>query len=303
MARLLAPGPADRLGDAMRPMQIGPECYPCLERLVELTVGLASGNPGLQSQARHAARQIIAQEFAPEAIPAVIANRCHRAIQAITGNADPFASRKAAETVYLARMYRRIVPDYGPDLESLLRLAAVGNAIDFFRGAEEVAQEIRSRVDFGISALPWLRRELAGPPGFLLYLADNAGEQVFDRPLVDYLRAKGWRVIYVVKGGPIQNDLTRNDLYASGLGEALEPITDTGALTVGLKLDEVSPGFRQLYETAQIILAKGMGHFETLSHVKDPRLVFLLQAKCDPVAQALGVGRRTFVFARSPAVG
>ena len=43
-----------------------------------------------------------------------------------------------------------------------------------------------------------------------------------------------------------------------------------------------------------------MGHFETMSHLADPRLFFLLQAKCAPVAQALGVEQNTFVFTRSP---
>lgn len=292
----------------MRPMQIHSQCYPCLERLVELTLDLATlatratGDPDLRNQAREAARRIIAREYAPEAIPALIANRVHLAIQEITGNADPFAPRKAAETEYLARMYRRIAPAYGPDLESLLRLAVVGNAIDFFRGEAEVTREILARVQFGVSVLPWFSQQLDERPGLLLFLADNAGEQIFDRPLVDYLRRRGWQVLYVVKGGPIQNDLTRQDLYASGLGEALEPVTDTGARTVGLPLAEASPDFRRLYDAAQIILAKGMGHFETLSHLPDPRLVFLLQAKCTPVAQALGVRRRTFVFGRSPAI-
>jgi uncharacterized protein with ATP-grasp and redox domains len=46
-------------------------------------------------------------------------------------------------------------------------------------------------------------------------------------------------------------------------------------------------------------VAKGMGHFETLGHLPDPRLFFLLQAKCLPVAQALGVSRGSFIFARA----
>jgi uncharacterized protein with ATP-grasp and redox domains len=41
-----------------------------------------------------------------------------------------------------------------------------------------------------------------------------------------------------------------------------------------------------------------MGHFETMSHLTDPRLFFLLQAKCSPVAQALGVPRGSFVLRR-----
>ena len=112
---------------------------------------------------------------------------------------------------------RRLAPAYGDDLESLLRLAAVGNALDFFRGEAEATREMLARVEFEIAAVPDFRQELAGPPGLLLYLADNAGEQFFDRPLVSGLRRRGWRVLYVVKAGPIQNDLTLADLEASGL--------------------------------------------------------------------------------------
>jgi uncharacterized protein with ATP-grasp and redox domains len=285
----------------MRSMEIRPECEACLKRLVELTVAQATLDPALQEQARRASLEIIAREFRPEAIPAGIANQFHHAIMAVTGNPDPFATRKAAETAFLGRRYREIAANYGDDLESLLKLAAVGNAIDFFRDEAEVTRELASRVEFGLSG-ECGRRRLEGPPGLLLYLADNAGEQFFDAPLVAHLRRRGWRVLYVVKPGPIQNDLTREDLDASGLGAALEPVADTGARTVGLEMDRASPAFLKLFEAAQFILAKGMGHFETLSHLADPRLYFLLQAKCDPVARALGVARRSFVFCRTPAI-
>ena len=284
----------------MQPMEIQPECYLCLERLLALTVELATDVREFRWQARHAARQIIAQQFNPAAIPAVIANRFHRAIWEVTGNADPFAPRKAAETAFLARMYEKIASAYGDDLESLLKLAVAGNAIDFFRDEAEVTEELLSPVDFGLSHLPAFQGKLDQGPGLLLYLADNAGEHFFDRPLVAYLRRQGWGVLYVVKGGPIQNDLTRQDLSASGLMDDLEPVTDTGARTVGLVLEEASPGFNQLYGEAQIILAKGMGHFETMSHLGDPRVFFLLQAKCSPVARALKVPRLTFVFCQAP---
>ena len=283
-------------------MEIRPECEACLKRLVELTVAEAAADPALQEKARRAALEIIARELKPQAIPAGIANQFHHAIMAVTGNPDPFAARKAAETAYLGRMFREIAANYGDDLEALLKLAAVGNAIDFFRSEAEVTRELASRVEIGLSELAHFSRQLAGPPGLFLYLADNAGEQFFDAPLVAHLRRLGWRVRYVVKAGPIQNDLTRVDLEASGLGQHLEPVIDTGARTVGLELDQASPAFLKLFQAAQLILAKGMGHFETLSRLPDPRLYFLLQAKCDPVAQALGVARRTFAFCRTPAI-
>ena len=281
-------------------MAIRPECHPCLERLVGLAVELATPDPEVRRQAFKSARRCLDQEFGPDAIPAAIANRMLPAIYRLSGNPDPFAARKAAATALAARMHQRLAPAYGDDLESLLRLAAVGNALDFFRGEAEVAREMLARVEFGINAVPAFRQELAGPPGLILYLADNAGEQFFDRALVSSLRRRGWRVLYAVKAGPIQNDLTLADLEASGLSEALEPVVDTGARTVGLELHGVSPGFRELYEAARLIVAKGMGHFETMSHLGDPRVWFLLQAKCGPVAQALGVDLNAFVFARAP---
>ncbi len=283
-------------------MAIRPECYACLERLVGLAVNLASPDPEVKRRAGQAARQVLDQEFGPEAIPAAIANRCLHLIHQVSGNPDPFAARKTAATALAVRMHRHLAPAYGDGLESLLGLAAVGNAFDFFRDEAEVALEMQAPVNFGISHLPDFRRSLAGPSGLLLYLADNAGEQFFDRPLVNRLRRQGWQVLYVVKGGPIQNDLTRQDLEDSGLTSALEPVVDTGARTVGLNLNEVSPEFKNLYGAARIILAKGMGHFETMSHLNDPRLWFLLQAKCAPVARSLGVERNTFVFARTSAI-
>ena len=286
----------------MRPMTIRPECYPCLERLVGLAVELATPDPEVRRQALKKARRLLDQEFGPDAIPAAIANRMLSAIYRLSGNQDPFAARKAGATALAARMHERLAPAYGDDLESLLRLAAAGNALDFFRGEAEVAREMLARVEFGINAVPAFLQELAGPPGLILYLADNAGEQFFDRPLVSSLRRRGWRVLYAVKAGPIQNDLTLEDLEASGLRGALEPVVDTGARTVGLELPGVSPGFRELYDGARLIVAKGMGHFETMSHLGDPRVWFLLQAKCAPVAQALGVDLNTFVFGRAPVI-
>jgi uncharacterized protein with ATP-grasp and redox domains len=286
----------------IHPMGICPECYPCLERLLGLAVELATSDPEGRRQVLESARRRLDQEFGPDAIPAGIANRILPAIYRLSGNRDPFAARKAAATAWAARMYQRLAPAYGDDLESHLRLAAAGNALDFFRGEAEAAREMAARVEFAINAASDLRQALAGPPGLILYLADNAGEQFFDRPLVSCLRRRGWRVLYAVKAGPIQNDLTLKDLEASGLLDALEPVVDTGACTVGLELDRVSPGFRELYAAARIIVAKGMGHFETMSHLADPRVWFLLQAKCTPVAQALGVEVNAFVFSRPPVV-
>jgi uncharacterized protein with ATP-grasp and redox domains len=283
----------------MRPMRIQEECRACLLRLVDLTVGLATQDADLRIAARTAALAIIDEDFAPGAIPALIANRFHLEVINITGNPDPFLPHKETETAFLDRHFQTVAPTFSENLESLLKLAVLGNAVDFFRDPAEVAREFSQDITFARSNLEFFQTRLQEDQGLLLYLADNAGEQHFDAPLVQHLRDRGWQVLYVVKGGPIQNDLTRADLVSSGLHLPLEPVLETGAQTVGLVLSETSPAFREAFARARLILAKGMGHFETLGHLADPRLFFLLQAKCRPVAQALGLSQGSFVFAHA----
>jgi uncharacterized protein with ATP-grasp and redox domains len=277
-------------------MSIQPECRPCLERLIDLTVDLATTDPALQAEARLQARAILEKEFSPQAVSACIANKFHQSIKAVTGNPDPFLPRKRMETEMARNIAAKIIPGWGSTPDACLALAAAGNALDFFRPADEIARDMFSQVQFSGSQLGLWHQKVVEQPGILLYLADNAGEQFFDLPLVQSLREAGWQVLYAIKGGPIQNDLSRRDLADSGLQPALEPVIDTGALTVGLELAQTSLEFQDLFTKADLILAKGMGHFETLSHLPDPRLFFLLQAKCPPVAANLGVAVGSFVL-------
>jgi uncharacterized protein with ATP-grasp and redox domains len=278
-------------------MHIQPECLYCLEKLIDLTVTLATTDPGLQNEARQQATDVLNAEFSPVAISACIANKFHQTIKSITGNPDPFLPRKRHETGVARAIAAELIPKLGSAPTACLTLAAAGNALDFFRSADEIARNMLAHVSLEDSQVRLFQQRLkVQPPGQLLFLADNAGEQFFDLPLVHSLRTSGWQVLYVVKGGPIQNDLTRRDLSDSGLQPALEPVIDTGAQTVGLELLQTTPEFQRLFAAADLILAKGMGHFETLSHLSDPRLFFLLQAKCPPVAAALSAPVGAFVL-------
>jgi uncharacterized protein with ATP-grasp and redox domains len=281
----------------MPTMHIQFECLPCLEKLIDLTVALATADPGLQEEARQQARDVLQAEFSPAAISACIANKFHQVIKRVTGNPDPFLPRKRQETEIARNIAAAIMTGLAANFTACLDLAAAGNALDFFRSTEDIARNMRAHVSLEQSQVRIFQQRLEDQPsGLLLFLADNAGEQFFDLPLVRFLRTLGWQVLYVVKGGPIQNDLTRRDLADSDLLPALEPVIDTGAQTVGLELLQTSPEFQRLFAAADLILAKGMGHFETLSHLADSRLFFLLQAKCPPVAAALSAPVGAFVL-------
>ena len=74
-------------------------------------------------------------------------------------------------------------------------------------------------------------------PGSVLYLADNAGETVFDRLLIETLDAP---VLYAVKSGPVLNDATRDDALAAGVDRVADIVT-TGS---GCSGDDPGPLLR-----------------------------------------------------------
>jgi uncharacterized protein with ATP-grasp and redox domains len=127
----------------------------------------------------------------------------------------------------------------------------------------------------------------------VLYLADNAGETVFDRLLIETLDVP---VIYAVKGGPILNDATQEDALAAGIGRAAEVIS-SGADAPGTILSRCSGEFRQLYDRSELIIAKGQANYETLSE-EGARVFFLLQVKCPVIARDVGTPVGSIVLRR-----
>jgi uncharacterized protein with ATP-grasp and redox domains len=126
----------------------------------------------------------------------------------------------------------------------------------------------------------------------VLYLADNAGEIVFDTLLVEQLKNMGLKVTYVVKGGAVINDATVADVPVSGMDKLADEVITTGTDAVGLLVKEVSPEFMKVYNAAELVFAKGMGYAETLTEYKLTKPHFLLlRTKCVPVANYFCVPR------------
>jgi uncharacterized protein with ATP-grasp and redox domains len=126
----------------------------------------------------------------------------------------------------------------------------------------------------------------------ILFLADNAGEIVFDRLLLEQLPRQ--KVTLAVRGRPIINDALREDAVAAGLMDLVKTI-DNGCDAPGTILDECLPLFREHFAAADLIIAKGQGNYETLDEFADKRIFFLLMVKCLRVSIALGQPEGTFV--------
>ena len=129
---------------------------------------------------------------------------------------------------------------------------------------------------------------------------DNAGETVFDRILISELKnvsGEGVTVFYGVRSIPVINDATAEDAVASGLDQDAT-IVSTGSTVPGLILDEADPKFLKLYRDADVVISKGQGNYETLSDSAGRTIYFLLKAKCQAVAEDIGVSVGEYVLAR-----
>ena len=203
--------------------------------------------------------------------------------------ADPYRAAKAASTRQALALYPRLrklvqEADDGPDVA--VRLSIAGNIIDLGPEQQYDLWDVIERVLAQPFALDdreafW---EALATADRVLYLADNAGETVFDRLLIEVLDVP---VVYAVKGGPVLNDATVEDALAAGLDRVAEVI-HTGSDAPGTILDRCSNDFRQLYHNAVMVIAKGQANYETLSEA-GPRVFFLLQAKCPVIAHDAGV--------------
>lgn len=97
----------------------------------------------------------------------------------------------------------------------------------------------------------------------LLYLTDNAGEIAFDRIFAQEIHKKypHLQITFCVRGGPVLNDATREDAAAVGVPF---PVIDNGNSIGGTELSLLGKEAKEAFETADVILAKGMGNNETL---------------------------------------
>lgn len=224
--------------------------------------------------------------------PPEIGDRVHRIVRAEVGLDDPYKEIKAHSTRQALALYprlRRLVEAAEDRLACAVRLAIAGNMIDFAiadRPTEHKAMwayvEEALGHPFAVDHVAALREALARAER-VLYLGDNAGETVFDRVLIETMHVS---TSYVVKERPVLNDATLEDAMAAGIGKVAR-IVSNGSGAPGTILSRCAKRFRQAFDGADVIIAKGQANYETLSECDAP-LFFLLKVKCPIIARDIG---------------
>ena len=275
-------------------MKLAPGCYDCLRRLICQAANLATKNASLKQRVIKEATKLLDDEFSHSQVSISIATKIHKVVREMTHNPDPYREMKERELAIARESYPALKSRYTQNLRGCLMLAAAANVIDFFREPASIKEDIIKTVNFAVADLEWLEARLR-EANRVLYLADNAGELYFDLPLVKYMR-RFVDVIYVVKPSPVQDDLTLEDVKRSGLQGEFGKVMSTGIASPGVVFSLASLQFRQEFESADLIFAKGMGHYEALSEFPpEGKFFYCLMAKCQPVADSLGVPINSYV--------
>ena len=276
-------------------MRISRECRECLLKLADQASRLAAEEGTLREAARQKAQQILEEKLKPGSVSIVIASAMHAAVKKASGNPDPYRHMKDIEIETARQLFKSVRSSYKEDFREYLKLAALGNAIDFFRPIEEVSEEIKkNRLTFTVDDSGLLEGKVK-ESGNILYLADNAGEIYFDLPLLKLMRRYS-RTVYVVKQDPVQNDITREEIKKAGLEQLVGEVMTTGTATPGIDFSQASDDFKSAFEGADFVFAKGMGYYETLEELPaEGRIFFCLKAKCGPVARSLKVPLNSYV--------
>ena len=278
-------------------MQTYHDCYPCVLRQALEAARMAGAS---EAQERDVILQTldILKNLPSGASPPEIGSRAHQLVRELTGNNDPYLDVKQASTrqaLIMLPKLRELLENSEDRLDTAVRLSIAGNIIDFGPNRNydlwDVVQKVMGQ-DFAINDMEDLRKDLEASRS-ILFLGDNAGETVFDRLLIETLDVP---VTYVVRGGPVLNDATIEDALAAGIDQVAEVVTN-GARVPGTSLSMCSTDFVERFESADLILAKGMGNYETLSEVSAP-IFFLLQVKCPIIGVDVGAPAGSIVLSR-----
>ncbi|MHA2377870.1 MAG: damage-control phosphatase ARMT1 family protein [Candidatus Thorarchaeota archaeon] len=287
-------------------------CAHCLlDRAVNQTK-LATDDPDLQLKVVSAMLEFLGKNFDAESVPSHIGTDRDLLVQRLTGM-DPYEDLKRESNA----MVLSILPDLKNLVEELADpkmrfrraslIAAAANAIEFdVSGRDFTLDELRYILEHIESDLAFDQVDefmgLCLKAKEVLYLTDNAGEIVLDMILISEIKRLGPKVIAVVKGGPVLNDATMTDAKEVGLSEYADDVIDTGAAAIGVNLERNSEAFKEVFASAELIVAKGMGNFESLTEF-DPHCptVHIFRTKCLPVAEHVGCERnKNVVMIRYP---
>jgi hypothetical protein len=276
------------------------DCIPCFFKQALEAARIAGADQRVQKRVLHKLARAF-MEFPLSSSPPEMGRVIYGIVRMLTRRKDPYKKIKQKSNSLALKIYSRLKNKISVSYDRLLmavELAIAGNIIDYgVKNSLNVDKELKKILRKEDKAIQRENKTLFNYSEFrralnkarnILYLADNAGETVFDKVLIEEIKRldKNKRIIYAVKEGPIINDALVQDAYACGIDRVAQ-IVSSGLDAPGTVLSLCSKEFLKIYRNADMVISKGQGNFEALSRVKRP-IFFLFMVKCATVAEHIG---------------
>lgn len=273
-------------------MQTHLDCIPCfIRQSLEVIRQVCDDEEVVKKTLKRVLKET--SEFDMSLSPPEMGQRIHRIIREESGNRDPYQKIKEKSTEYalaLVDSVEKMLEESNNVFSTAVRFAIAGNIMDFallsawdMSRIEDSFNKVSNHLadEKMIGAL----KDDIKKSNNVLILGDNAGEAVFDRILIENLPKKV-DVYYAVKDMPIINDATLKDAKEAGIDNVAKIISN-GTDAPGTILDKCSQEFLRIYESADVVIAKGQANFETLN-LAARKVYFLTQIKCPVIADRYG---------------
>jgi len=276
-------------------MKVYYECAPCFLRQAKEALDLATEDENLKIEVMEELIGIIYKGFNPQAVSNELGTKIHRTIKERTGNDDPYLLKKRMGNEIALKFLpeiKAIINDKN-ELETYIKAAIVGNIIDFgalgvnFDTEKGIMENMKK--DIALNHIPQLENELKTAKN-VLYLADNNGEIVFDKLLIEKIKEYGVEVTVALKEKPILNDACIDDALEIGL-DKVATLVSTGTDSIGILYADISEEFKVIFKNSDMVISKGLGNYEGLTAMElgEKPVFCLLNVKCNPIAKDIGV--------------
>lgn len=279
-------------------------CYPCILDRAKFECDLVFSQE--EEKKKKAAMEELLDYLAchKDGVSALVGTERENIIKRRSGLSDPYQSFKE-ESNHVALALMPLAEEFydkaDDKIEAIIRIATAANSMEFGVKGHDFDNNTFAGVFLNILSeklygdIDEARKRLDSFSN-IFYLTDNCGEAVFDLFVIGKLVGMGKHVVVGSKSEPVLNDVTVKELSAmTNMGIK---VIATGNV-VGTSLEHIEPEARALlFDPSWLILSKGMGNFETISEYDEMltgRLIYLMRAKCEPVAMVIGVPKGTLV--------
>ncbi len=274
-------------------MKIATECVDCIINQ-SLKVADAIGADSDLRTRLSSTVEAMSKNFSFELSPPEVASDVYEKMAEIANKEDLYDEVKALSTkkaqAFIPFLQEQI-QNASDKLLTATKIAVVGNVIDLAAAVEfDLAEEIDKifHTEFAHNDFEVFCLELQKAKKVVI-LGDNVGEHIFDAMFLEVMQEiyPTIEFYYMVRGKPIINDVTFKEAYEAGF-DRLCHLVDSGVNTPGFAYGRANKEAQALFDTADLVISKGMGNYECLSPSHRKNICFLLKVKCDVVARSLG---------------